>query len=762
MSTQSERAMRRVRARVDGTVQGVGYRPFVYRLAAELGIAGWVLNDERGVLVEAEGPPQAVDAFVARLRDDAPPLAEVRAVEATDVEVVGEPGFEIVASERGGAATAPVTPDSATCEDCLAELADPGDRRHRYPFLNCTNCGPRFTIVQGVPYDRPLTTMAGFEMCADCRAEYQDPGDRRFHAQPNACPACGPQVRLLERDGEPVEGVADALRAAADDLLAGKILAVKGLGGYHLACRADSEEAVDALRSRKRREDRPFALLVADLETARGLVELGPREEALLTSRERPIVLARRRADAPVAPSVAPRAPDLGLMLPYTPMHELLAGDTGVPLVFTSGNLSDEPIAFADDDARERLSAIADRLLVHDRAIATRTDDSVVRVVRERPLLLRRSRGYVPASIDLPVPASVDLLGVGAEQKNAFCLAKGDRAWPSHHIGDLKNYETLQSLEAGVEHFQALFEVAPQLVVHDLHPDYLSTRYALGREDVQLFSVQHHHAHLAATLAEHGETGPAVGAIFDGTGYGTDGTVWGGELLAGGLDRIERCGRIRPVRMPGGERAIMEPWRMACSWLTELQVALPPAFADIAQARWNMVARMSVNGVGSPFTSSAGRLFDAVAAMCGVRLEVTYEGQAAIEFEALADRGAVDPYPLELEHRGTAIALDVRPTILAVLADIAAGVDVGAISARFHAGLARATAEALAIVAERQDVATAVLSGGVFQNRLLLELTADALEEAGLRVLVPERLPPNDGQIAFGQVAVASARLAAG
>jgi hydrogenase maturation protein HypF len=449
-------------------------------------------------------------------------------------------------------------------------------------------------------------------------------------------------------------------------------------------------------------------------------------------------------------------------MLPYTPLHQLLATDVGVPLVFTSGNLSDEPIAFSDDDARERLRRIADRFLVHDRPIATRTDDSVVRVVGERPLMLRRSRGYVPASLDLPIPTSLHLLGVGAEQKNAFCVAKGERAWSSHHIGDLKNYETLQSLETGVEHFQNLFEVAPELLVHDLHPDYLSTRYALGREDVRLFSVQHHHAHLAATLAEHGETGLAVGAIFDGTGYGTDGTVWGGEILVGGLDRIERLGRIRPIRMPGGDRAISEPWRMAASWLTEMQVPLPPAFADIEQPRWNMVARMSINGMGSPFTSSAGRLFDAVAALCGVRLEVSYEGQAAIEFEALADRGAVEPYPLELEHRGDAVALDVRPTILTVLGDIAAGVDVGTISARFHAGLATGTVAALVLVAERRELDLAVLSGGVFQNRLLLELTTAGLQEAGLRVLVPEKLPPNDGQIAFGQVAIAAARLAAG
>jgi hydrogenase maturation protein HypF len=755
VSTTAKGSLRRVRARVDGTVQGVGYRPFVYRVATELGIAGWVLNDERGVLVEAEGPPDVVEAFVARLRDEAPPLADVRGVEAQDVDVVGEAGFEIVASSHGGAATAPVSPDSAMCEDCLAELADPADRRYRYPFLNCTNCGPRFTIVRGIPYDRPLTTMADFVMCDACQAEYEDPLDRRFHAQPNACPVCGPQVRLLERDGTEVAG--DPVRAAVQDLLDGKILAIKGLGGYHLACRADDEAAVARLRSRKHREDRPFALLVASSEAARALVELGEREEALLCSRERPIVLARRQPDAPIADSVAPRAPDLGLMLPYTPLHQLLAADCGVPLVMTSGNVSDEPIAFDDGDALERLAQIADRFLVHDRPIATRTDDSVVRVVRERPLLMRRSRGYAPAALDLPVTAARHILATGAEQKNAFCVAKGDRAWPSHHIGDIKNYETLTSLRDGVAHFEALFEVTPEIVAHDLHPDYLSTRYALEREGVEHVAVQHHHAHLAATLAEHGETGTAVGAIYDGTGLGSDGTIWGGEILVGGLQDFERAGRLAGVRMPGGEGAIREPWRMACSWLTQMREPLPAAFEPIAQPRWNMVARMVTTGMSSPFTSSAGRLFDAVAAMCGVRLEVSYEGQAAVELEALADPGAAEPYPFVLQPIPPVI-MNPQPAILAVLADLEAGVPVSTISARFHAGLARVTVEACVLAAQRAELDLVALSGGVFQNRLLLELTSGWLQDAGLRVLVPERLPPNDGQIAFGQAAVAAAR----
>jgi hydrogenase maturation protein HypF len=759
VTEQAQGTTRRVRARVDGTVQGVGYRPFVYRLADELGIAGFVLNDERGVLVEAEGQPEAVASFVERLAADAPPLAAVTGVSVEDVDATGAAGFDIVASERGGAATAPVTPDSATCDDCLAELADPEDRRYRYPFTNCTNCGPRFTIVQGIPYDRPQTTMAGFQMCAQCQAEYDDPLDRRFHAQPNACPVCGPKVRLLERGGARVE-TDDAVRAAADDLLAGRILAVKGLGGYHLACRADDEDAVARLRSRKRREDRPFALLVADVDAARELVDLGPDEEALLTSRERPIVLATRRDGAAVAPSVAPGVPELGIMLPYTPLHHLLSGDTGVPLVLTSGNISDEPIAFLDEEL-VRLERIADRFLVHDRPIATRTDDSVVRAVRGGPLMLRRSRGFVPARLDLPIASPRPLLGAGAEQKNAFCLASGARAWPSHHIGDIKNYETLQSLRDGVAHFERLFEVAPEVVAHDLHPDYLSTRYAQEREEggLELIGVQHHHAHLAATLAEHGETGPAVGAIYDGTGYGPDGTIWGGELLVGGLAGFERVGRLVTAKMPGGERAIAEPWRMACSWLTQMRAPLPPAFADIAQPRWNMVARMAMTGMGSPTTSSAGRLFDAVAAICGVRLEVSYEGQAAIEFEALADPAGGEPYPFPMEA-GTMIVLNPRPTFIAILSDLDAGVPVATISARFHQTIAQATSEALVIAAERAGLDTAVLSGGVFQNRLLLRLTAAALEEAGLRVLTPRLLPPNDGQIAYGQVAVAAAQLA--
>jgi hydrogenase maturation protein HypF len=745
-----------VRLRIEGTVQGVGFRPHVYRVASSLRLGGYVLNDERGVLLEAEGPDDAVARFIRRLREEAPPLAEIQRMTSEEVALRGEDGFRILASGREGEPLALVTADAATCADCLAELFDPGDRRHRYPFVNCTNCGPRFTIVRGVPYDRPLTTMAGFTMCARCKAEYDDPGDRRFHAQPNACPECGPAVRLGDAVGE------EALAAAAAALRDGLIVAVKGIGGYHLACRAEDERAVATLRARKHREEKPFALMAPDLGAAHALVELGPAEEELLTGRERPIVLAPRRPEAKVAAAVAPGSSDLGVMLPYSPLHHLLLADAGAALVMTSGNVSDEPIAYGDDDARHRLGSIADRFLTHDRPIHTRTDDSVLRARRRgAPLLLRRSRGYVPASLDLPLDAP-PLLACGAELKSTFCVAKRRRAWVGHHIGDLQNLETLTSFRDGIAHFEELFAVEPALVAHDLHPDYLSTRYALEREGVQLIGVQHHHAHLAACLAEHGETGPAVGAIFDGTGLGTDGTIWGGELLVGDLAGFERAGHLLAVRLPGGDRAVREPWRMACAWLAEAGGAEPalPAILDgaVAPDRWEAVARMALTGFSSPVTTSMGRLFDAVAALAGVRATVTYEGQAAAELEgAAASAGVQAPYPLPVDE-GPPVVLDARPTVLAAAADAAAGRAAPVIAARLHAAVAQATARACAMIAESSGLSTIVLSGGVFQNRLLVDDTAAALEHAGLRVLVPQRLGPNDGAISYGQAAVAAAR----
>jgi len=607
--------------------------------------------------------------------------------------------------------------------------------------------------------------MAGFEMCERCRTEYDDPADRRFHAQPNACPDCGPAVRLTDSAGRlvPLDGARDPIEAAARALAAGAVIAVKGLGGFHLACRVDSEPVVAALRGRKHREDKPFAIMVADVESAKVLTHVGAEEAELLQTRARPIVLGLRWETTSVAPSVAPRSRELGVMLPYSPLHHLLLNDVGGPLVMTSGNRSDEPIAYDNDDALERLAGIADLFLLHNRPIQTRTDDSVSRIVaigpRRTSIQLRRSRGYVPSSMNLPVEAR-PLLACGAELKNTFCVAKGRRAWVGHHVGDLKNYQTLQSFRAGIEHFERLFSVEVELVAHDLHPDYLSTAYAEERPGVELVAVQHHHAHLAACLAEHGEPGPAIGAIYDGSGYGLDGSVWGGELLYGGLAGFERVGHLWPVRMPGGDQAIREPWRMACAWLVEAsgieQPALPSALRGrIDQRRWDAVARMACRGLAAPVTTSVGRLFDAVAALCGVAVSVNYEGQAAIELEALASTDETGCYQLPLTG-AESLLLDARDLVLAVAHEIAAGVPPAAVAARFHNSLTGATAAACQRLAEERYCGTVVLSGGAFQNRRLLEGTARVLIEEGVRVLIPERLPSNDGGIAYGQAAVAA------
>ncbi len=803
---------RRVRVQVAGTVQGVGFRPFVHRLAAELGLRGFVLNDPSGAVVEAEGDPARLEELIKRIPAEAPPLAVIDALAVEPRAPRDERGFRIAASEAGGQPDAVLAADAATCEECLEELFDPADRRHRYPFVTCTNCGPRFTIARGVPYDRARTTMASFRMCAACRREYEDPLDRRFHAQANACPDCGPHATLVDRAGRPLRSEeADATALAAAHLAAGRIVAVKGLGGYHLACRADDAETVATLRARKHRADRPFALMAPGLAAARSLVDLGASDEDLLTGPRRPIVIAPRRRGAAVAEEVAPGSAELGVMLPYTPLHHLLLADLGAPLVMTSGNLSDEPIAYRDDDALRRLAQIADLLLVHDRPIRIRSDDSVVRSARPRApnVMIRRSRGYVPEALGLS-RESRPLLAVGAELKSVFCLASGRRAFVGQHIGDLTTYETLISFREGIAHFERACGIRPEVVAHDLHPDYLSTAYARERSEAERIGVQHHHAHLAACLAEHGEPGVAVGAIYDGFGLGLDGTAWGGELLFGAVDSFERFAALWPVRLPGGDAAAREPWRMACAWLAaslgeevpEVPAALQP---QVAPDRWERVARLAASGLASPPTSSAGRLFDAVAALCGLRATVTHEGQAAAELEWAADPREGGAYPLPVireapsssPHRpasrgtqtgstpfhppeptclGPATAsaplpalstraasrlpavLDARETIRALVADLNRGIDVATVAGRFHNGLALGTAEACAAEAARRGTELVVLSGGVFQNALLLERTKGRLERAGLRVLVPERLPPNDGGIAFGQAAVAAAQ----
>ncbi|MFU8852828.1 carbamoyltransferase HypF [Micromonospora sp. SL1-18] len=747
----------RLHVRVEGIVQGVGFRPFVHALATEYRLAGFVGNDTGGVFVEVEGDGQTLAAFVADLSRRAPVLAQVERVTTETLAPIGQPGFVIVTSVTGAGRDVLISPDTATCPDCLEELADPADRRYGYPFTNCTNCGPRFTIVMDVPYDRRTTTMAEFPLCPDCAAEYADPTNRRFHAEPVCCPACGPTLRLVTAAGEPVHG--QPLDAAVRWLRAGRIVAVKGLGGYHLAVRADDERAVSALRARKRREEKPFAVLAADLPAARTLVDVAPAAVPVLTGVRRPVVLLPRRPDAPVAASVAPDNRDLGVMLPYTPLHQLLIGRLGMPIVLTSGNISDEPIAHRDDDARARLAGIADGFLTHDRRIHVRTDDSVVRVFRGRELPVRRSRGYVPAPVTVPWRFDRPVLACGAELKNTFCLAKGRRAFVSHHIGDLENYETLCAFTDGIEHFGRLFDVRPQVVAHDLHPEYLSTKYALQRDDVELVGVQHHHAHIAACLADNGVPGPVIGVAFDGLGFGADGTIWGGELLVADLVGFERVGHLDAVPMPGGPAAIREPWRMAAAYLDEVYGDALPELPLLRrhERRWPAVVSLARSGLNSPRTSSAGRLFDAVSAILGLRDRVTYEGQAAVALEQRADPTERGGYPVEVSGP-VPLAGVGRQLVRYVVDDLLAGVDRGRIAARFHHGLADAVVRAAAAVRVRTGLTDVALSGGVFQNVLLLERVVGGLEAAAFRPLVHSRVPPNDGGVSLGQAVVAAAR----
>ena len=785
-------------------MQGVGFRPFVHSLASRLGLGGVVGNDVDGVFAEVEGPREAVRKFLVALETEAPPLARIERVTTRQIPPNGCAEFAIAASEAGGPRRTLVSADSATCADCLGELADPADRRFGYPFINCTNCGPRFTIVRDVPYDRPLTTMAPFTMCAPCAAEYRDPADRRFHAQPTCCPACGPALWLADPGGAPLPG--DPLAGAAGVIRSGGVLAVKGLGGWHLAVDAASEQAAAALRGRKHREDKPFAVMVPDLAVARALCELDDAEATLLASHRRPIVLAARRPGAPVADAVAPRNRQLGLMLPYTPLHHLLlaaAGGAIAAMVLTSGNVSDEPIAYRDDDALDRLAGIADAFLGHDRAIHIRADDSVVRAFGGREMLLRRSRGYAPEPVRVRAAFRRPVLACGAELKNTFCLAKENHAFISQHIGDLENAETLRSFTEGIEHFRRLFDVDPRVVAHDLHPEYLSTKYAmdLGDAGLELVGVQHHHAHIASCLADNGEDGPVIGVAFDGTGFGSDGTIWGGEFLVADLAGFTRGGHLAPVPMPGGAAAIRQPWRMAAAYLDAagldaagldtagLHAAgadaagadaaggrLDAAGADAAGARaagadaaggrlgvaarnerlWADVVRLARRGVNAPLTSSAGRLFDAAAALLGVRDAVNYEGQAAIELEQLAAPAETGGYRAGIEP-GDPFRVRGADLIAAIAADLRAGVAREVIAARFHNAVVTLIADGCALLRERHGLGTVALSGGVFQNLLLLHGAAVRLESMNFRVLVHSRVPCNDGGISLGQAIVAAA-----
>jgi hydrogenase maturation protein HypF len=738
-------------------------RPFVWRAARDCGVSGRVRNDPAGVTVEAFGDEVTLDAFEARLRGGGPPSARVVSFHAEAIPAEAVAGFAIEASGGADAHRATIPPDLSTCDACLAEVRDPANRRFRYPFTNCTDCGPRFTIVRDVPYDRAATTMAPFAMCAACAREYADPADRRFHAEPNACPACGPSVRLVAPGGAALES-RDAIADAGAALAAGRILAVKGIGGYHLSCDATSDEAVALLRRRKRREEKPLAVLVRDLAEAERVAVLGDADRALLASPERPVTLVPRRPGAGLAAGVAPDAPTVGLLLPYSPLHHLLVAAAGRPLVLTSGNLSDEPIAYRDDDALDRLGGIAALFLVHDREIEARADDSVARVVGGRPLVMRRARGFVPRPVPVARPFAAPVLACGAHLKNAFCVGAGGDATLGPHVGDLENLEVLRSYEESVERLLRFLRVRPALLAHDLHPDYLSTRYAVERarrEGIPAVGVQHHHAHAVAAMAEHGLDGPVLALTWDGTGLGTDGTAWGGELLLARRDGFERLATFRPMPLPGGDRAVREPWRTALSALDdaaggEADLGPFPAFAAVPGADLATVRRMTAAGLNTPRAHGVGRLFDAVGALALGRGVSRYEGQVAIALDAAADPSAEGVYPYDLDRSGPTWQLDWRPIVRAVAADVAAGASPGAVSMRFHRALGWAAADLVRGAAGRAGRLPVVLTGGVFQNARLAEIAIARLN-ADFDVYLPARVPPGDGGIALGQAVAADA-----
>jgi hydrogenase maturation protein HypF len=782
---ESREALRRERYEVRGVVQGVGFRPFVYRLALEEGLAGFIGNSTGGVTIEVEGAASHLAAFRRRLQSEAPPLARIDAVVAHDASLKHEKEFRIIASDAAGQVSTGIPADAATCADCLRELLDPHDRRYRYPFLNCTNCGPRYTITRRIPYDRPQTSMARFTMCPACQAEYDDPMNRRFHAQPNACPVCGPRVWLVAPDGREIPS-ADPVTAAIDrlvggeivggEIVAGEIVAIKGIGGFHLAVDATNETAVMRLRERKHRYGKPLAVMVRDLDAARRVCELTVEEEALLQTPARPIVLARRRAACGIADAVAPGIPWLGVYLPYAPLQHLLFADPRVKaLVMTSANLSEEPIAIDNDEALARLGKIADAFLMHDREILQRCDDSVVAVVDGAPQLIRRARGFVPLGVPLLFDAP-PLLAVGGHLKNVFALARGRFVYQSQHLGDLENVTGLDFFREALEHLMHTFEIEPVAVAHDLHPGYLSTSWAkewAAERGLPLIAVQHHHAHIAGCMAEHGVEGPAIGLALDGTGYGTDGSIWGGEVLIARLDgadpgSFERYAHLEAIPLPGGDAAVKEPWRVAYSALrsagVDAEEAARLAGAEPEQAR--IVERMMERGLNAPLSSSLGRLFDAVSAVVLKRRVVDYEAQAAIELEgcAVSEQGDMsrEDYGLELWYGGESRRPHVIPAgrmWKAILSDLRRGEDLSRIAARFHAGVANGFVNAAAMARIETGINHVALSGGCLHNRRLARLLRAGLEEEGFQVFQHRTVSPGDGGLSYGQVAVAAARL---
>jgi hydrogenase maturation protein HypF len=770
----SLRPVRRRAVLVRGVVQGVGFRPFVYRLALEAHLSGSIGNNTDGVTIEIEGAGEELDEFLQRLRSDAPPMARIDSIAVREMEPTGESEFRIVTSQVLGSVSTGIPADAATCADCLRELLDPHDRRYRYPFLNCTNCGPRFTITRRIPYDRPQTSMAAFPMCAACQAEYDDPLNRRFHAQPNACWDCGPKVWLVDPEGAEI-AADDPVIACIDRLMAGQIMAIKGIGGFHLAVDPANESAVMRLRERKHRYGKPLAVMVRDLDAARELCWLTSEEEALLLTPSRPIVLAHARGGNGIAPAVAPGVPWLGVFLPYAPLQHLLFADPRVhALVMTSANLSEEPIAIDNDEARTRLSDIADAVLLHNREILQRCDDSVAALVDGAPQIVRRARGFVPLAVELPMD-SPPLLAVGGHLKSVFALARGRHAYQSQHLGDLENLAGLEFFKESLDHLMRTFEITPETVVHDLHPGYLSTIWAkewAQERGLPLVGVQHHYAHIAGCMAEHALDGPVIGLALDGTGYGTDGRIWGGEVLVARLDTgegFERFAHLEYVPMPGGDAAVREPWRMALAHLRAagFDVASPETLTLLGATEKvaRLLVRMMEHGINAPLTSSLGRLFDAVAAVVLNQRVVDYEAQAAIELEGVAvdepdDSGG---YPIALDggnwENREPLRMNVAPLWGALLRDLRNGVSKARMAARFHAGVANAFVRAASAARAATGISTAALSGGVMHNRRLARLLRAGLEAEGFQVYQHRRVSPGDGGLSYGQAAVAAARM---
>ena len=756
--SESKGASQLLRAKitVHGAVQGVGFRPFVYRLATQLRLDGWVLNSSQGVFVEVEGPLDLLQEFLVRLEKEKPTLAIIQSLESSFLDIVGYQGFEIRYSDDSGPKTALILPDIAICVDCLRELLDPANRRYRYPFTNCTNCGPRFSIIEELPYDRPNTSMRKFKQCPACDAEYHDPLNRRFHAQPNACSVCGPHLELWNPSGKILACEDAALLNAAELIRQGKVIALKGIGGFQLICTAQEEEVVIRLRQRKRREGKPFALMYPALDQVSRDCVVSSLEERLLGSPESPIVLLTRQGgESTIAPSVAPGNRTLGVMLPYTPLHHLLMRELGVPVIATSGNLANEPICIDEVEALDRLKDIADFFLIHDRPIVRHVDDSIARVVCDREMVLRRARGYAPLPVRMKVPLP-SVLAVGAHLKNTVALNVGHDVFISQHIGDLETTMALGAFHRTVADLPRLYETQPELVACDLHPDYISTKYATSTR-LTVERVQHHWAHVLACMAENEMEPPVLGVSWDGTGYGTDGTIWGGEFLVPVQDSFQRVAHLRQFRLPGGETAVKEPRRTAVAVLYEIwgQTGLDDGslapIAEFSKTELGLIRQMLAKGINAPVTSSMGRLFDAVAALAGIRQQVTFEGQAAMELESLIESDVTAMYPFELSN-GVPQIIDWAPMIGEILVDLRKGISQGAIAAKFHNTLAEIIVE----VARQVVTPKVVLTGGCFQNRYLLEQAVQRLSQAGFKSYWHQRVPPNDGGIALGQIAAAA------